>query len=91
MFEGRPGAISSDGQLLVLPDVRANAYAGSTGPGLVVSILAGVNADGSPKMSLAGQWFTVAQQVSLMASNTLELLMEDAARRCQREATTSSR
>src|SRR5262249_54040561 len=39
LFEGRPGAISSDGRLLVLPNLRAWAAAGSTGPGLVVSIL----------------------------------------------------
>lgn len=77
LFEGRPGAVSSDGRLLVLPDLRASAYAGSTGPGLVVSILAGVNSNGSPNMSLAGQWFPVSQQVSLTASGTIELLMED--------------
>ena len=46
-------------------------------PGLVVSILAGVNADGSANMSLAGQWYPVAQQVSLSADNTIELLMEN--------------
>ena len=63
--------------LLVLPDLRASAYPLATGPGLVVSILAGVNADGSPNMTLAGQWFRVAQQVSLGSDNTLELLMED--------------
>ncbi len=77
LFEGRPGAISGDGQLLVLPDLRATAYPLATGPGLVVSILAEVNADGTPNMTLAGQWFQVAQQVSLGSDNTLELLMED--------------
>ena len=77
LFEGRPGAISADGLLLVLPDLRAAAYPGSTGPGLVVSILAGVGPDGSPDSNLNGQWFRVAQQVSLTADNTLELLLED--------------
>ena len=43
----------------------------------MVSILAGVNADGTPDMSIAGQWFRVAQQVSLTGDNTIELLMED--------------
>ena len=41
LFEGRPGAVSGDGRLLVLPQVRAWASPGSTGPGLVVSILVG--------------------------------------------------
>jgi len=77
LFEGRPGPISSDGRLLILPNVRAYAFPVTTGPGLVVSILAGVNADGTPNMSLAGQWFRVAQQVSLSSTNTVELLMED--------------
>jgi len=77
LFEGRPGAISGDGRLLVLPDLRASAFPGSTGPGMVVSILAGVNADGAPEMSTAGRWFRVAQQVSLTSDNTLELLMQD--------------
>jgi hypothetical protein len=77
LFEGRPGAISADGQLLVLPDLRASAYPNSTGPGMVVSILAGVNSDGTANMTLAGQWFRVAQQVSLTSDNTIELLMEN--------------
>jgi len=77
LFEGRPGAISSDGRLLVLPGLRASVFAGFTGPGLVVSILAGVNDDGAPDMSTAGQWFPVAQQVSLTGNNTVELLMQD--------------
>ncbi len=77
LFEGRPGAISADGQLLVLPDLRASAFPNTTGPGMVVSILAGVNSDGTANMSLAGQWFRVAQQVSLTSDNTIELLMED--------------
>src|SRR5262249_49710285 len=41
LFEGRPGAVSADGRLLVLPDLRGSAYPGFTGQGLVVSILAG--------------------------------------------------
>jgi hypothetical protein len=76
LFEGRPGAISADGRLIVLPDLRAPAFAGATGPGLVVSILASVNAAGSSSTHSAGQWFQVAQQVSLGADNTIELLME---------------
>ena len=47
LFEGRPGAISADGRLLVLPNLRAAAYPGATGPGMVVSILAGVAGDGT--------------------------------------------
>jgi len=77
LFEGRPGAISGDGRLLVLPNLRASAFPGSTGPGLVVSILAGVNSDGAPDMNTAGEWFRVAQQVSLTSNNTIELLMQD--------------
>jgi hypothetical protein len=77
LFEGRPGAVSADGRLLVLPDLRASAAAGWTGPGLVVSILSGVGPDGAPDSSLAGEWFPVAQQVSLSSNNTIELLMED--------------
>ena len=77
LFEGRPGAISADGQILVLPDLRASAFPNTTGPGMVVSILSGVNSDGTANMSQAGQWFRVAQQVSLTADNTIELLMED--------------
>jgi hypothetical protein len=76
VFVGRPGAVSADGSLLVLPDLRAAAYADSTGPGLVVSILEGVGPDGSAEMSDAGDWFRVAQQVSL-ANGTLELLMQN--------------
>ena len=77
LFEGRPGAVSADGRLLVLPNLRAYASPGSTGPGLVVSILAGVSGSGTPVMSLAGDWFRVAQQESLTGNNTIELLMED--------------
>jgi hypothetical protein len=77
LFEGRPGAISADGRLLVLPNLRAPAFAGATGPGLVVSILASVNASGSPSTNLAGNWYPVAQQVSLTGNNTIELLMAD--------------
>jgi hypothetical protein len=78
LFEGRPGAISGDGRLLVLPNVRAYALPVVSGPGMVVSILAGVNADGTPNMSDTGEWFKVAQQVSLSSNNTIELLMDDA-------------
>ena len=44
---------------------------------MVVSILEGVNADGTANMSLAGTWYQVAQQVSLSSDNTLELLMHN--------------
>lgn len=74
-FEGRPAAVSGDGRLLVLTGLRASAAAELTGPGMVVSILAGVGADGSPDMTLAGQWYPVAQQVSL-SGGTIELLMQ---------------
>jgi hypothetical protein len=77
LFEGRPGAISADGRLIELPDLRAAALPGLSGPGMVVSILAGVNRDGTTNLSLAGQWFQVAQQVSLTSTGTIELLMEN--------------
>ena len=77
LFEGRPGPLSGDGRLLVLPDVRAWAAAGSTGPGLVVSILSGMGPGGAPESSQAGEWFRVAQQVSVSSDNSIELLMED--------------
>lgn len=76
MFEGRPAAISSDGRLLVLSGLRVGAVAGLTGPGTVVSILEGVNADGTPNMTLAGTYYRVAQQASLSGS-TITLLMLD--------------
>ena len=60
LFEGRPGAVSGDGRLLVLPQVRAWVAPGSTGPGLVVSILSGVGQGGLPDPSHAGEWFRVA-------------------------------
>ncbi len=77
LFAGRPSAVSADGRLLVLTDLRVGAAPEVTGPGMVVSILEGVNADGSSNMTLAGQWFPVAQQASLSGS-TIELLMQDA-------------
>jgi hypothetical protein len=77
LFEGRPGAISADGRLLVLPAVRAFAAPIATGPGMVVSILAGVGQNGAPVMNLAGEYFRVAQQVSIDANNDLEFLMQD--------------
>ncbi len=75
VFEGRPAAISADGLLLVLTNLRATAFPISTGPGLVVSILGGVSASGAPDMSTAGEWFPVAEQVSLTSDGTIELLM----------------
>jgi hypothetical protein len=81
-FEGRPGAISPDGRELVLPNVRSvvGTYSNSaypTGAALIVSILSGVNSGGSPNMSMAGEWFQVAQQISFSTSGSLELLMEN--------------
>ncbi len=76
LFEGRPAAISADGRLLVLTNLRAGAAPEITGPGMVVSILAGVNANGSPNMTLAGDWVPVAQQAGL-SGGTIELLMQD--------------
>lgn len=77
LFAGRPSAVSADGRLLVLTNLRAGAAAEVTGPGMVVSILAGVNADGSPNMTLAGRWYPIAQQTNL-SGGTIELLMRDA-------------
>jgi hypothetical protein len=77
LFEGRPAALSADGRLLVLPDVRGFAFPIVTGPGMVVSILAGVDKNGAPAMSLAGNYFRVGQQVSLDGNSTIELLMQD--------------
>ncbi len=76
LFEGRPASVSADGRLLVLTNLRVGAAPEVTGPGMVVSILAGVNADGSANMTLAGQWYPVAQQAGLSGS-TIELLMQD--------------
>ena len=78
VFEGRPGAISSDGRILVLPNVRSSVsnWGNSldpTGAGLVVSIVSVVN--GGSSAGLAGEWFPVAQQVSFVG-NALELLMQ---------------
>ena len=83
LFEGRPGASLCDGRLVVLPDVRAWATAGSTGPGLVVSILEEVGPDRRTESSLAGEWFRVGLQVSLGSDNTIELLMEDPLPACR--------
>jgi hypothetical protein len=73
LFEGRPAAISSDGLILVLPDLQGIGEIGTTGyptgPGMVVSILSGVNSGGSPDMNLAGEWFTVGQQVGETAGS----------------------
>ena len=81
LFAGRPSDVSTDGRELVLPDVRSviQTYinsANSTGVGLVVSILSGVNSDGSPNMTAAGDWFQVSQQVSVV-NGDLKLLMQD--------------
>jgi hypothetical protein len=77
LFEGRPSAISADGRLVVLSMVRGYALPVVSGPGMVVSILAGVNSDGTPNLNDVGQWFRVAQQVSISSDNTIEFLMED--------------
>jgi hypothetical protein len=76
LFEGRPSAAAADGRLLVLGDLSAGAAPEVTGPGMVVSILAGVNADGSSNMTMAGRWYRVAQQAGLSGDN-IELLMQD--------------
>ncbi|HKM52585.1 MAG TPA: hypothetical protein VJY33_04185, partial [Isosphaeraceae bacterium] len=80
LFEGRLGAISTDGRVIVLPGVRQSLVQAVTGPGDVVSILSGVNSDGSPNMTYAGQYFRVAQQVPIAfgTGNNLEMLMGDA-------------
>lgn len=80
VFAGRLGAQSSDGLVIVLPGIRAGLAQTLTGPGLMVSILAGVNSDGSENLASAGQWFRVAQQVPVPfgPGNNLELLMADA-------------
>ena len=80
LFEGRLGAVSTDGRVIVLPGVRQSLVKAVTGPGDVVSILSGVNSDGSPNMTYAGQYFRVAQQVPIAfgTRNNLELLMCDA-------------
>jgi hypothetical protein len=72
VFEGMPAAISADGRTLVLPmassTVASRTYVdGSTGPGLIVSIVDAAN-------PLAGTFYRVAQQVSAMP---LTLLMQD--------------
>ena len=85
LFQGRPGAISSDGRLLVLPNVQTSVTGygtnTATGAGEIVTILAGVNSSNLPDMALAGEWFSAAQQVQVTAGSDgfedLELLMED--------------
>jgi hypothetical protein len=77
-FEGRLGAVSSEGFVIVLPGMRETIRQGATGDGDVLSIVSGVNADGSANLTQAGRWFRVAQQVPLvLGSNNLELLMAD--------------
>ena len=65
-----------DGRLLVITGLRAGAAPALTGPGMVVSILSGVNADGSANMAVAGTWYPIAQQASL-SGGTIELLLQD--------------
>ena len=72
LFEGTPAAISADGRTLVLPmassTVASRTYVdGSTGPGLIVSIVDAAN-------PLAGTYYRVAQQLS---SSPLTFLMQD--------------
>ena len=81
LFAGPPGGDLIRRAPLVIPNIQSSpiGWANSnnpTGAGLVVSILAAFSSNGSPESSLAGEWFPVAQQVSLVG-NTLELLMED--------------
>ena len=77
LFEGRPGAISADGQILVLPDLERPPSPTRRGPGWWFRSSPGSTATAPPTSALAGQWFRVAQQVSLTSDNTIELLMED--------------
>ncbi len=72
VFEGTPAAISADGRTLVLPmasaSVASRTYVdGSTGPGLIVSIVDATN-------PLAGTYYRVAQQLS---TSPLTFLMQD--------------
>ena len=76
VFEGRPGAVSLDGRLIVLPNVRDYVNS-ATGPGDVVSILEVVNSNGTTSTTDVGQWYRVAQFVNLSSTNTIDLLMED--------------
>ncbi len=76
LFEGRPASVSADGRVLALTNLRAQTMPELTGPGMYVSILGGVNADGSSNLSLAGQWIPVAQQAGV-TGNSIELLLQD--------------
>lgn len=68
-YEGSVGTVSQGGWVLTLPVPSASIASrgwmepDSTGPGMVVSIINTKNSDGSPN-SLAGEWFTIAQQIS---------------------------
>jgi Fibronectin type III domain len=75
VFEGRAGAVSSDGLLVVMPEVRDGLNYG-VAQDAVVSILSAVNGNGTPDAALAGEWFPVAQVVNISANNSLELLMQ---------------
>ena len=68
LFEGRPARSRPTADCSFSPTCE-RAFPIATGPGMVVSILAGVNADGTADMSLAGQWYPIAQQVSLSGNN----------------------
>ena len=77
LFEGRPAAISADGRLLVLTDLRAGAAPGLDRARAWWSRSSPASTPTArPNMTLAGQWFPVAQQVSL-SGDTIELLMQD--------------
>ena len=72
LFEGTPASVSADGRLLVLPPAAAGVASrtytdGSTGPGLIVSIVDAADPN-------AGTWYRVAQQVS---ASPLTFLMQD--------------
>ncbi len=78
IFEGRPGAVSADGRILAIQNVRAPVTeTNDTAHQYVVSILSGVNSNGTANMSLAGQWFRIAQVVVNAPTGTNELLMAD--------------
>ena len=85
LFKRRPAAISSDGRLLMLPDLQLTVNTLqpglAAGPGAIGSILAGVNSNGSAKMTTAGEGFLYGEQTRCLPGNDgfedLELLMQD--------------
>ncbi len=69
IYEGSVGAISDDGWLLVLPTPSSSVNSRDPilpgeGTGSIVSIMNTTNSNGSAN-TLAGEWFPIAQQVSV--------------------------